>query len=564
MQGPRFYVYLKYSEIYPDAGPDQLWEGLQETPVIDAVQVLAWVSARLAANQDPALHNILIGQFLEPEVAAEVQGNAPVPPAVPSIFHRLGNLALIRNLALYGAKRDPARDVPATLIGRLALLQNEFIGREPDVEAPSNLELVALVIGTWDIYNPIETPSAARIYSILAEILQGTDPTIVNLRSQVDATNLTISGLTLPEFVAVVFGLFAFGLKRAREGLAAAFAPDEVFKPFPRAQRLLERFLQGRSLTLEGLAEKLLGGAPRTREQFLEDLSDTRALPACLILARQRPLLRLDDRVVILDLQFLADLLASGVYWSTFDSLEPRSRETFRELWGRAFELYVTGHLRAFYPVAASLLSIDIPYAGGQIDALLDFGPDVFVLEIKSSLLTDAAKRSGDREMLAKDIERKFIRNERGKPKAIAQLARAARSIAIGSIPTTVLPKRIYPILITDEPACECMGFNGYLNERFQQELAGIERVRPLTVMSIDECEQLLPYTASDAISWSDLCETRVKAGLFLSVGQTIYDLRQERGIEPQRNQILVAKFKEVYEAIQRIYTEELAQDNDA
>ena len=81
----------------------------------------------------------------------------------------------------------------------------------------------------------------------------------------------------------------------------------------------------------------------RTQEQFLKDLADRNVQTASLSVFRQHPLLRRDDgRIVILDLQSVTDLLTSGVYWLLFDGLPQQRRETFRELWGRAFELYVT------------------------------------------------------------------------------------------------------------------------------------------------------------------------------------------------------------------------------
>lgn len=178
----------------------------------------------------------------------------------------------------------------------------------------------------------------------------------------------------------------------------------------------------------------------------------------------------------------------------------------------------------------------------------------MFVFEIKSSLLTDNAKRGGNAGTLARDIERKFIENEHGKPKAVLQLARAAKAILAGHIPTAMRSKRIFPILITDEPATECPGFNAYLNERFQQEVGGLPEIRPLTVMSIDECERFLPYAASNAISWENLCETRTE-GPFISVGQIIYNIRQRRGIASQINERLKAMFEKVVrDAIQLVF----------
>jgi hypothetical protein len=209
-----------------------------------------------------------------------------------------------------------------------------------------------------------------------------------------------------------------------------------------------------------------------------------------------------------------------------------------------------------FYPAGAQFLSTDIKYSDGQIDALLDFGADVFVFEIKSSLLTEAAKRSGDPAVLAQDVERKFVRNERGRPKGVVQLARAIQSIARGTVRTAMAPTRIYPVLVTDESACECLGFNAYLNEHFRQEVGGTGRWRPLTVMSINECEELLPYAANNAFSWAELCETRFDKAEVRpwSVHQAIYDFRHRCGIGVQRNEHLLERFEAIYQNILQTY----------
>lgn len=552
--GLAFHAYARYSELYSSASPEELWNGLQAAPITDAIQALAWINNKLSADRSAQAHSQLAGLFLTPDTAARLRAVAPAPPAVPALFHRLGNLLLIRNLLLYGTNRDPRSDVPAPELGRLALLQNDFVESAPDVQRAAPLELIRASIAVWDIYNPIETPSAGRVYEILTDILSGSDPEIVRLRERIGFRSLKVDGLALPEWVAIVFGLFAVGLKQATNQRAAAFDPQEVFKEFPRAQGLLSGFLSGRTLTIAELATKLRRDQPNTREQFLKDLSDTGTISTSLATIRQQPFLRFDDRVVILDLQFLADLLTTGIYWLVFDSLDKEQRDSFREMWGRAFELYVTRELRAFYPTSAAILSVDIAHKDGQVDAILDFGPTVFVFEIKSSLLTDTAKRGGDAGILTTDTERKFIENERRKPKAVLQLARAANAVLAGDIPSAMRPKRIFPVLITDEPATECLGFNAYLNERFQQEVGGLPEIRPLTVMSIDECERFLPYAASNSISWENLCETRTERP-FLSVGQTIHDIRGGRGIAFQINELLKAKFeKAIRDAVQLVF----------
>ena len=104
-------------------------------------------------------------------------------------------------------------------------------------------------------------------------------------------------------------------------------------------------------MTATEFRKRLSDGKPRTREAFGEELERRSFVADSLNVFRQDPLLRLDtNRMLILELNFLAGLLTSGVYWNIFDSLPQERRETFRELWGRLFEVYAVDLLKQFYP----------------------------------------------------------------------------------------------------------------------------------------------------------------------------------------------------------------------
>ncbi len=274
---------------------------------------------------------------------------------------------------------------------------------------------------------------------------------------------------------------------------------------------------------------------------------------------RTFPMLRMDsEQVLILDLQFVVELLTSGVYWSIHDNLPDNKRGDFKELWGRMFELYIVGLLRQFYPQASGMLSPDVEYTGGQIDALVDFGSAVIVMEIKSSLLTEPAKRSADKHAFISDFRRKFVENEKGKPKAIKQLASACRAILAGEVKTAngnALPL-IYPVFISDEPIVEAAFSNAYFNEEFQNEGIKERRVRPLTVMSTDEFEQILPHVAENDFTWEELLQIRFSEfGVYpFSVGQAIFDLLRSKGLPSKPNPALKQKSDEVAEIIRRAF----------
>jgi hypothetical protein len=84
------------------------------------------------------------------------------------------------------------------------------------------------------------------------------------------------------------------------------------------------------------------------------------------------------------------------------------------------------------------------------------------------------------------DFERKFVRNERGKPKALLQLAASCN-------------------------------------------------------VGLNELEEILPYVSENLFSWSELLDFRLSGptGGAFSVHQAIYDLLREKGLSALRNQAI-------------------------
>ena len=74
--------------------------------------------------------------------------------------------------------------------------------------------------------------------------------------------------------------------------------------------------------------------------------------------------------------------------------------------------------------------------------------------------------------------------------------------------------------------------------------------------MSVNECEELLPYSAANVFSWVDLCETRFDGAevAIWSVHQEIYDLRHARQVAVRRNDFILNRFEAIYRAIFRTY----------
>jgi hypothetical protein len=562
--GPAVCVYLKYSEIVPGVEniQDSYWNALRQTPVIAAVGVLATIDCLLSEHRsaDPNIHKMLQERFMTPDLAAKVAAKVVGGPGFTGVFTRTACLQLMRHLLLYGDRSVQAEERTDRDLGALMLLANEFFqfDQVQNPAQPATLDLLLSFLPVWDIHNPRDLAYAvSRMFQILTDILPGNDPEVRKLAGKLgmNTASIRVGSLPLNDFVAAVFGLFAYG--RSLKGAELAiFDVRRVFAKVGFSAGVLRRLVNDRALTTSALRKRLSGGKSRTRKNFDEELERRSFLTDSLNVFRQNPLMKMDaNRVLILDLEFLAELLTAGVYWNIFDGLPPAQRETFRELWGRLFELYVVDLLKQFYPPLSRILTADLIYDAGQVDALLDFGQEVVVFEIKSSLLTEAAKRGGNRADFIADYERKFVRNSKGKPKALAQLAASCKAIEEGRIVTAMKPVRIFPVCISDEPAVESFFFTSYSNELFQKEVAGASSIQPVTMMSVNELEEILPYVAENAFSWAELLDFRFRhlSGAF-SVHQAIYDLLREKGLPPSRNRAVRKTFDEVWRIISSRY----------
>ena len=106
-------------------------------------------------------------------------------------------------------------------------------------------------------------------------------------------------------------------------------------------------------------------------------------------------------------------------------------------------------------------------------------------------------------------------------------------------------PNAIYPVLVCYEAAMESFWVNKYANRIFQPMVAGHHRVRPLTILSIQELESLLPHMIRDGLTWSKILSLRFKNGEVVpqSVHQVLYDWSRARELAPNRNEFLLQAY---------------------
>jgi hypothetical protein len=553
--GPKIMVLRMHSEL--GLGPAEpeaaYWDALGQADLTNGIGELSWINASLseARASDRQVHLDLAGRFIEPGVAARIASQELQGGATSVVFNRIGSLLTIRHLMLFGGTN--AQGWNAYKVGGLALLANDFVQNTPVPSSAnlSSLDILLFMAPTWDIYNLRNLGHAmSRMFTILIEILPGTDPTVTTLVSQLGIAprKIEVDGIPLYYFAALVFGLFAWA-RSPEAPVRVLFNPKEIFAQTGFPQKVLEQFLNARAHTLDEFRRVLSKGTAVSRATFSDELKRRPFLMESLNVFRRYPLLKLDsERVLMLDVQFVVELLTSGVYWSLHDGLPNAKREAFKQLWGRMFELYTVDLLAQFYPATSGMLSWNIDYGDGEIDALLDFGDYALVFEVKASLLTEPAKRSADKDSFLADFRRKFVENERRKPKALKQLSRACKAILAGEIQTARAgqPPIIYPILVSDEPAVEATFMNAFFNEQFENEGLADARLKPLTVISIDELEQTLCYVTDNDFSWIELLDSRFNEhGVYPnSVGQAIYALIIAKGLATKQNPALRRKYE--------------------
>lgn len=271
-----------------------------------------------------------------------------------------------------------------------------------------------------------------------------------------------------------------------------------------------------------------------------------------------------------MDIQFLADLLFTGLFFEIFFCLESGKRDDFLSLWGRLSELYLWELVEEFYPKQAGILRRDIDFGKGQIDALLDFGSYVIIFEFKFFLLPHDVKYSRDSGLFARELRLKLVENEKGESKAPRQLTQAIQAVKERRVETTLnREKPLYPVVVVYEPSLESFGINSFLNGEFQTIMAvagGDEYVKPLTVMSVQELETLLPQTSLGYAGWNEVLEARfdgmrVRA---TSVHQALYDILRAKSQTFTRNSFLLSHFEEIYRIIETRYRRASADETGA
>jgi hypothetical protein len=110
-------------------------------------------------------------------------------------------------------------------------------------------------------------------------------------------------------------------------------------------------------------------------------------------------------------------------------------------------------------------------------------------------------------------------------------------------------PKAIYPVLVCYEAAVETFWLNKYADGIFRSIVGDRTHIKPLTMMSIQELESLLPHMIRDGLTWPEILGRRFHDGTVwpISVHQAVYEWSRGRRLPPSRNEFLLKAYEDTF-----------------
>ncbi len=460
---------------------------------------------------DPAsveAHRSLEAELLSDSIRNKlrrIRQNTPTKPFVA--FTRAGALL---NLKLLLATSRPTAPYKPTAVGACALHANDFI-ESPNSGALSSglLPVVTEFAATWEIQNPREiAPVLRRCYFIYDHLLKK-DERIRKLVSDelgVEVEEVAFSGLPFRSYFPLLFGLYTVARNGVEKERTSIINAHDVAAKAGVTPGAFVAFAMSKARTLAVARSEF--GLIETADDFKRKVEDS-AWTSDVLSFRRKPLLALSDgRYIVLDIQFLFENASAGLSWNfmaAFDSA--KATHAFLAYWGGVFERYTQEVLEHYF---ATSVRRGLQFNGGDIDVLLELPDAALAMEVKSGFIAQDVKGCRDEARFAAEIEKKYVVDQDGKPKGVRQLAASVRALREKRVAGVRTPfQRIYPILVAEDPVMQTFAMNAYLNQLFALEIDRGRDIAPLTVLLIDELEEILPYIAAGDLSWQQVLDAR-------------------------------------------------------
>jgi hypothetical protein len=537
----RFHIELmaKYSDLFGcERSPANYLAQLRRCSGLIPLNVLATINNRLVIGE-PA-HGSWEHEFLNENTRNRMLRFRSRVTEECVVFTRAGSLL---NLKLLLALQPSSVPFRSTAIGAIATHSNDY-GESVDTQHLSSgvLSVITEFAPTWELFNIRELlPLLARSFH-LYRLAQDDERMTALFRKPLE--DVPLGGLTFRMYFALLFGIYS----SVRKNVVAAPFPTSILNAVEIATMAgltvdqFNTFASAKAMTFDE-ARSCVGWSA-TDNTFKQNVTSSRWASSPLAF-RARPVLKLDDgRFLVLDLQFLFESASAGLSWSLMQELgTPHERLRFLDTWGDLFERYVRDLLTHYYPDQEVARTYP---PDGQIDAILSIGEDVVVVEVKSGFIAEAAKGSRDMRTIDEALRNKYVTDKKGKKDrgvGVRQLVATTKALLSGKVSGVTATGRIIPVLVGEDPILRTPGMNTYLNDFFSEEIAS-DRVAPLTVVLIDELEDVLPQIRAGDFTWLDLVTSRFEGERMVAapVSMTLADLAASRGFSWKPDTFLKAQ----------------------
>ena len=413
-----------------------------------------------------------------------------------------------------------------TAIGATMLHANDYVETpEPSRLSQGTLPVIAEFAPVWELYNPRDPKQLLARSFRLYELIQHDHR--VQALFDTPIADIKFAGLSFQRYVALLFGIYS----NARASILQV--------PYPTSILDLNFIADSAKISVAELATFAAGKA-RTLAEAQKELGP---LDRATFLTRVRTAYGPVTSWCYVTTHYCSSLTA--VLW--FSIFNFCSRMHLQVLPGNSYVLWILrrGSSSSIFgerPSSATFKSFllttfltEVPIGkrygrDGQIDAVVRSGDDVVAFEVKAGFLRDDVKSARDVTILEAALRKKYVADETGRRLGVLQLATSSRAIVNGEVSDITATGTVYPILVGEDPILQVPGVNIYLDHLFHAEIDS-DGVGPLTVMLVDELEQLLPHIIAGDIAWQDVVKHRVRHGQMTAepVHTTLLDLAIER-----------------------------------
>lgn len=497
---------LTASEVgYPDS-EECLTETLRSFDIRELGIILAKINILLHHSDDVSqCESTLRQNFCTPIVQNVINASTVLKEKI--VFNRESTLRLLsKSVSTSDELSTHARNTEIDVgnkLGKCYLIANGLMGgntigtgTEPTPEQ-RKASITELIPSFEYAIKPSPWPHVRKLLVRTEEYLthlENISPTF-----DVSETFCQATDLTPLDYQFLIVRILAVALKILPEEILAGSDIFIDMKPSPSLGCLYDKLLPHICVSIDELAHKA---------------KKIPSLPNEFRLWRKYPLVKLsENKIFSIDNGFLRDKLDTGILWILRDQLEMKEKGKGADiigLWGEIFEDYAASIVQRGIDAQSQprmeTCKSKPKYVGREEAECTDIavygGETLVLLECKAPVLTAQTKFSGNVSEFYSGIKSKLIESS-----GVEQLCRAIQTLFhaneaerrdVNEIDVSNV-KIIYPVLVLSDRTFSLVFMNEIFNSEFQRLKSCIvleEKVNimPLTVLTIDELEDLEPY----------------------------------------------------------------------